>query len=203
MKHTFLAFASFLLSLGSFAQKGSTGFAAGVLAATNFTSVQENVEKATYKPGLGYSFGAFARVKLLKFYVQPEVSYGKQIAKLEVTNGKTVEKTDVVFNSIDIPVLFGFYLFRIKEASVRILAGPELSVFGTYKVGDTELNKKEAGIRAGYGALDFGLGADLGRFALDARYKYGLTSISSLQDNDINVRQVVVSLGFKIINRGE
>lgn len=144
--------------------------------------------------------GAFTRLQIGSFFLQPEVYYtsiGSQ-AIFENTNLNQAVRTaqDYNLNRIDVPIIVGFRLGNV----VRIGAGPVFSsLTGSTSVHD-KLNSATLGLQAGFGI-------DISKFSLDFRYETGLSKFSNsltipgtnrtfLADQRIN--QFLVSLGYSI-----
>lgn len=153
-----------------------------------------NAPSVTFTPSsydMGYHFGAFARVKVLGIFVQPELIFSQTKTTLNI---KEQDKTDlaasflestsqITYTNFDIPVMVG-----IKLGPARLYGGPVAS----FKLGNnsdesateeinamvndfTEVTKKATfGGQAGVG-LDI-----LKKVTLDVRYEFPL---SKLGDN--------------------
>lgn len=157
---------------------------------------------------LGLHAGLFARLNLWKFYLQPEAYYTFSKAQLR-SNDPTLEKLDVDFHRLDVPVLLGVQLSK----NFRINAGPFASL--NLKTSSAESDRTfEEEIDDYYGRTQFGwqagIGFDFGRLSLDSRYE---TTVGNLREFDFDnsnlsdylpdeqkQRQFVVSLGYRFGN---
>lgn len=171
---TFLSFASFLN-----AQKLDWGVRAGLSTpdikandVSKFTvNTVNNVTLAVKEAKYGFHGGLWARVKVLNFYIQPELllNSSKTDYSLDSLRGTTAVSTvkNESYLNLDMPILLGF-----KTSILRIFAGPvghlhlsstsELtSIVSTYQ-------QKFDAMRWGYQA---GLGFNLSRLELDLRYE--------------------------------
>jgi hypothetical protein len=127
-------------------------------------SLRLKVSDANY----GFHFGVWARLKLSKFYLQPEVVFNS--SKVEYKIGKLGSTIDSIrnqsFQNLDIPVMLG-----TKLGSFRINAGPvaHIRIGGTSDLvstsGFTETFKTSTW---GYQA---GIGFDAGKVGIDIRYE--------------------------------
>ena len=152
----------------------------------------------------GYHVGLQTKIKIAMIYIQPELYWnaaGGTVEKI-VTSGNAVSETyNVKFNSIDIPVLVG-----VKLGPIRINAGP----VGSIKVSEDNdgLDQLSQDFETLTGSMSFGfqagLGVDLSKFSIDARYEGSLTKY--LGDEvmiggnpytlDARPSQWLISLGF-------
>ena len=76
------------------------------------------------EPNTSFHVGAYTRVKILGFFVQPELVYTSHPSTIAFTDISSGEETDVQINlnRVDLPVLIG-----LKFGPVRINAGPMFS----------------------------------------------------------------------------
>ena len=205
MKKLFL-----LLSLISLPMLASAQF--GIKAGVNagVADVKDpNVNWEDDGVSAGVHAGAFGRLSLLGFYLQPEVYYTFSRAQLRKTDME-VEKLNVDFHRLDIPVLVGIKLGN----NLRLNAGPFASVnmktraSNTDKTWGEELDDYYNRAQWGWQA---GAGIDFWRFTLDARYE---TTVGNLRDfdsknttwnsylpDDQKQAQFVVSLGFMLSDK--
>lgn len=148
----------------------------------------------------GYHAGAFLRIKAAGLVLQPEAYFANTGGKVVVTdtdNGTNIETEKFTFNRLDVPLLVGINLFKVA----RIQAGPVASMLVSGKFGDQNLenylNKSDWGWQAG-------LGFDIGNFTADLRYEdvnRNYTNNSQQTSYDIDNRQFILSLGFKLIGK--
>ncbi len=117
---------------------------------------------------IGGQVGAFARINLLLFHIQPELIYSMNRYDLEATPTANFlpRSTSVVKqNSLDVPVLFGFKLLMF-----RINAGPVFNIMneGSVKMKDDithAVNYTKSSV-----SYALGLGLDLDKVGIDVRY---------------------------------
>lgn len=171
-----------------------------------------NYDAETGESELGFHAGFYARIQLAGFYIQPELLYvagGGTIRWVDQDNlaGGSIDQ-DINFNRVDIPVMVGKRFLRV----LRVNAGPNFSyyfnqeaAFGARRQefldatntasGD---DREGSGFTLGYQA---GVGIDLGKFALDAKYEGSLNRIGSTVggfQTDARNTQWVFSIGYTL-----
>jgi hypothetical protein len=132
-------------------------------------SMKLRISDANY----GFHFGAWARLKLAGFYIQPEVLFNS--SKVEYKIGKisklgTPSALDSIknetFQNLDIPIMIG-----TKLGSFRINAGPVAHV----RIGGSSDLTNTAGLTQTFKTSTWGyqagLGFDAGRVGIDLRYE--------------------------------
>lgn len=126
------------------------------------------------KAKVGFQAGAFARIGLLGFFVQPELYYAQSSTEITLRDIKTTNVSTEVnkLNTLNIPILFG-----TKFGPFRVNAGPVASII----LSNTNIVDNISGLsqdtdKANWG-LQAGVGLDILKFSFDARYE---TSISKL-----------------------
>lgn len=185
------------------------------LANPNFYNI--SAPSITFTPSsydMGYHFGAFARVKLLGIFVQPELIFSQTKTTLNIKEqnkedlaASFLESTSqITYTNFDIPVMVG-----VKLGPLRLNAGPVAS----FKLGNnsdesatdeingmvndfTEVTKKATfGGQAGVG-LDI-----LGKVTLDVRYEFPLSKLGDsvklgdyTYNTDQRASQFLASIGI-------
>ncbi len=146
------------------------------------------VEKAK---GANYGIhgGLFLRVKISKFYIQPEVLLATGSNEYTVTNvGTQIDSIKVQnFNKLEIPVMLGF-----KFGPVRINAGPSASLMLNSPadlIKDPDFKTMYSNMSFGYQA---GVGLDLlNKLTIDLRYGGSLkkyqNSIETAVGEEVNL----------------
>lgn len=138
-------------------------FKLGVKAGAIINQNKLTVAGAEYKSApAGFDVGLQMQVKIpvVGIFVQPEVLYSYSSSKYNVVTGQVKSVT----NQLDVPVMLGW-----KIAFFRVQAGPVFSFPFTNmngNLGGVGANFKD--YNTGYVA---GVGFDIGRFTLDARYQ--------------------------------
>jgi hypothetical protein len=158
---------------------------------------------------MGIHAGTFARLNLGSFYLQPEVYYTFSRAELR-KNSPEIERLNFSFHRLDVPLLLGYKV----NNTLRINAGPFASVNMNARSQNEDTNWN-AELNDYYNRTLFGwqagVGLDLWRFTLDARYE---TTVGNLREFDFRnstlhdylpdeqkQRQFVLSLGYKFGQR--
>lgn len=151
---------------------------------------------------VGFQAGAFARVKLLGFFVQPELYYSQSRTEITLSQvGTTTVRTEInKLNMLNIPILVGY-----KFGPLRLNAGPVASfslsnnnIFDNMSNIDNKMKTANWGFQAGVG-LDL-----LNTISLDARYEGSLTKVGStfndLSGNSVDFgsrpQQFIFTVGF-------
>ena len=127
-------------------------------------SLKLKVSDANY----GFHFGIWARLKLGKFYLQPEVVFNS--SKVQYKIGKLGSSVDSIknetFNNLDIPVMLG-----TKVGSFRLNAGPVAHI----RLGGSSDLVKTSGFTQTFKTATWGyqagIGFDAGRVGIDLRYE--------------------------------
>lgn len=145
----------------------------------------------------GYHAGAFARLQVAGFFVQPEAMLTSTGGKIEVsgTDNLGVRVEDFKFNRLDIPVMVGYNFFDV----VRVQAGP---------VSSTLLSARQEGqdikqyMRQADWGFQAGVGLDVDSITADVRYELvnrQLTNTVRQTGMQVNNQQFIISLGYKLI----
>ncbi|MCD4679595.1 MAG: PorT family protein [Bacteroidales bacterium] len=197
MKKLILFFAIAFLSAGVYAQVPvsfgpKVGFTTSKLT-TDLSGYKEDVKN-------GFQAGAFVRVKLKKFYLQPEIYYGVKGGTIDTANFNY----DVDLNTLDVPILVGYRVLGKNAFNFRIFAGPVASFIVNKKISlnGNELAEEIAdkSIKDAIWGMQMGAGIDLLIFTLDVRYELGVNDIGS-DDSGMELKSntFVISLGWKIL----
>lgn len=108
----------------------------------------------------GYHVGAFARLSLLSFYIQPEII----LTNTSIQHSKENKASFLRLTKLDMPTMIGCSFFR----TVRIQTGPVFNVLlRTKKKSDnTQLHYKRPPVR-----WQAGLGVDIWKIIIDLKYE--------------------------------
>lgn len=181
--------------------KGGIGFSN--LKFNDVTGIEDGSDVYSLVTGdavAGYHIGLQTRIKVAMIFIQPELYFNAGGGTVEQVyeNGPT-ELLNIKYNSIDLPVLVG-----VKLGPVRLMLGPS----GSYVLsGENELTSLDPDFSLLSSSMTWrwqgGIGIDLSRFTLDARYdgslsKFGETlSIGGKNYTlDASPNQFIISLGF-------
>jgi hypothetical protein len=190
MKKLILAAVICLFSSALFAQLSSPisfGLHAGFVSTKADTDLSGIKEKADN----GMMLGAFLRVNLNKWYLQPELNYVSRKSVLEDGD----ESYDVKTKSLDVPILLGYKLVKLPAFKLRAFAGPVASftIDDSFK---STLTSVDEDFEGAVWNAKLGAGVDVWKLTLDVDYEFGLSDVSSeiLKKN----KMVNVTLGFKL-----
>lgn len=194
-----LLFGIMLMGLGGSAFAQLPSFNLGLKAGLNFAKLESNF--ASDENRLGYQAGAWARVGVAGFYVQPEAYLAGKGGefKSEGMDGGVSAEGKVRFTTLDVPVLLGTKV-GLGPVNVRFMAGPVVSFVLDKNLSGNDVlaaYRSDSYKDQNWGA-QFGAGVDISSVTLDLRYEAGLTDVS---DNDALRKQNLwqLSLGFKIL----
>jgi hypothetical protein len=170
----------------------------------------QTVSNVKFEPSsyeMGFHFGAFARVKVLSLFVQPEVYFSNSAASINVKSATADSIDDIAtlkMNKIDIPILIG-----MKFGPARVNLGP-VATFnlssktkGSDQIKSIVGDKFESTKSATFG-LQVGVGLDiLKKVTVDLRYEFGLSKLGDKVTiggqefkTDQRVNQFVASIGY-------
>lgn len=163
-----------------------------------------NYDHSSTKPG--FEFGFQARVRLpLGFLLQPEIVYSRTTGTfpLNTSNGGNAEEQlKIRSNWIEVPVLVGW-----KFSIVRLMVGPSFR-FPMDEVLNAGRDEAKVAPRLQNFVLGYqaGVGVDLGRLTIDARYCGNFTNITdggvtsiSIPNLKVNEQKVAISIGYMLI----
>lgn len=198
MKRNLLTAVFCLLSCGAFAQ-----ISVGVKAGLNMAKLGGDAD-TDFRAA--YLAGAYLGVNLAdKFKLQPEVLYVSSGAKYSgVQSGISYDETTNL-SYIYIPVMF---MYKIA-GPLNVQAGPQIGIL-TKAETTTEIKNipdRTDDIKDGLKGSDFGfnvgLGLDLGKFNVSARYCIGLSDINDTGGGDAKNQGIQVAMGYSIFSIGD
>ena len=145
-------------------------FSMGVRAGFSRNSVGQDFMSYSSKDAItGLTLGGYAKVKVLGFFIMPEVNYNQRGNEIKDFGTSTI-------HNIDVPVLFGKQFFK----TVRINGGPNFQFqlantqtqLGNY-INQSKFNDFVLG-------MQLGVGIDVWKLSLDARYDMNLSSAGDI-----------------------
>ncbi|AHM60573.1 hypothetical protein D770_11580 [Flammeovirgaceae bacterium 311] len=145
------------------------------------------------------SAGLFGRVNLGRLYVQPEIYFLVKGANYNLL-GTTRETGKIRLRTFESPILLGYYLARSETLNLRVMAGPVFNLYTKESTNDlnvTDPNRYD--FDRNVNSLQFGVGADLLMFTLDARYEYGLSRLN--RELGVRANQLIFAVGYKLFER--
>lgn len=155
------------------------------------------------KAKVGFLAGAYARVNILGFFVQPELYYAQSSTEITLQEiGSTNVSTEVnKLNTMNIPILFG-----TKFGPLRVNAGPVATII----LSNTNIVDNVSGLdqdmdKANWG-LQAGVGLDISKISLDARYETSISKLGSAYNTTTGSKvnfgsrpqQFIFTLGVKL-----
>ncbi|TFH33222.1 MAG: PorT family protein [Bacteroidia bacterium] len=196
MKKSILILLAIVISTGAFAQFGiKVGASSNNFKLDEVTS-GSSVIAAAGEANWGFHGGVFYRFSLLGIIIQPEVLFATSENTLKIDDGTTADQiVSQKYNKLDIPVMLG-----LKLGPIRIMAGPAATIMLS---SDTDLSDVEGLYKSATFGYQAGLGFDLGKITVDARYESGLSNFGTeatiggetlVLDGRSNA--IVLSLGF-------
>lgn len=183
----------FLLSIAALLIVGVTTTQAqilklGIMGGTNIHKLEFNqvqIGDATLSQvsdnQYGYQLGAALRISLPDFLqIQTELIFKESNSRLMVNNGSSTINTSMSMRTLELPIMVGF---NIK--AFRVFAGPVFTLSSDF-VFTQKYNKMSAKMSDNTG-FQAGLGFDLGKFFIDARYTcYSKATNLAIDVNDVS-----------------
>jgi len=157
---------------------------------TDLSNIKENSEN-------GMMLGAFARININKWYIQPELNYVKRKSSISQDVPMLGSVTaDIETKSLDVPILLGYKLVKLPLFKLRAFAGPVASFNIDDKIKSTVDDVIDADFKGAVWNAKVGAGIDVWKLTLDVDYEFGLTDVSSefLKKN----KMMNVTLGFRL-----
>ncbi|PCH70654.1 MAG: hypothetical protein COC06_03840 [Bacteroidales bacterium] len=192
MKKIFLIAVICMFSSALFAQLSSPvnfGFHAGLVstkANTDFGGASGIKEKAEN----GMMLGAFLRINLNKWYLQPELNYVSRKTQVDLAGDSYDFKT----KSLDVPILLGYKIVKLPAFKLRAFAGPVASFKIDDSLKSTIDGKLDGDFKGAVWNGKFGAGIDVWKLTLDVDYEVGFSDVAE----DLKQNMVNVTLGFKL-----
>jgi hypothetical protein len=148
-----------------------------------------------------YLAGVFVRLDAGKFYAQPEFyfnSKGGTIDNYDLNLLSIATSTVFDYQSIDVPILFGFKVVDRCLMNLRIHTGPVFS-FITTKSFTTELeNLNVDELKDQYAGWQFGVGFDFWMITIDANIENSFNILDSSSEYQAKNKVYLVTAGIKI-----
>ncbi|GAA0880725.1 hypothetical protein GCM10009119_36950 [Algoriphagus jejuensis] len=190
-----------LLVLGASQAFSQNGI--GIKAGLSSTKLDfENKQFVPADAQTGYHVGLFGRFGGAGFFVQPELLFTQTKGEFAfvpngVAGGEEPEDYKAEFNRLDIPVMFGYRLFKV----VRVMAGPIASININSNLENSVETVDDADFSSATFGYQAGLGFDIGNLSIDGRYEGGLSKVTDnigAYSTDNRLNQWVLSVGFRI-----
>jgi hypothetical protein len=178
-------------------------FTFGPMVGSGFNIAHTDVDGYKAKANGNFLGGAFARVSIKSFYIQPELYYSNKVANFSVPSYSNPDEqvtTQLKTGNVNVNALLGFRLLKLSGLfNLRVFAGPSTSLIvakGLYAEGKKSSSVPD--MKASSFNVQGGLGVDITKLTIDVRYEQGLTDITNTAE-DLKINSVMVVLGFKIL----
>lgn len=214
MKKVLLLFVALFVATAVNAQISPITFGPKVGYQTTKLSVNKDVIKSEFKGNM--AFGAFARLTIKDFVVQPELLYYKSGKIIELNQSFLTPTVTISQSNFALPILLGYQFIDLPLIKMRANVGPVFyfafgpTEYTTNLLGEeiTTTSDESFAEDTSIGAA-LNLGIDLWKFTLDINYSLGLTEAF---DDEFEIGQYefemgdntkqnifTVTLGFKIL----
>jgi hypothetical protein len=198
-----------LVSLPSFSQENGFGISINSLT-TNFNYGSSNKSLQPFKKDFkGLQAGASYQIGVNRmFSVVPELNFAIKGGRLKADNPGTINKSTLRFYTVEVPVFARLHINRLYINAgpyAAYVLGGRLKVSGSSDVAASstkvsfgssagQLHRWDYGFQAGAG---YNFKLSNANLTLDARYGYGLASIS----NDLNRYNRTLNISLVVSNR--
>ena len=171
----------------------------GIKGGYNSSKITTDLDQFDEGSVNNYHAGAFVRINLGKFYLQPEAYFSSKGGELKELGGSPSQTIDAFdLKTVDVPVLLGVNIIKREAYSLRANAGPVMSFF-TEK-GITSDTFESDNIKNNFFGWQYGVGADILFFTLDLRMENSTGDLYSGSDVDnAKSKSFVVSIGIKLL----
>ena len=200
MKKTLLILAIVASSLTLARAQVVPSFAMGIKGGENFSSLSTSTTTFNASNQNGYFGGLWTRFGALGINFQSEVLYDQRTMDISNTS-LGINSTNNTITSIDVPLLLGAKI-GTRSFGVRFYAGGVASFViqngksVTYTIAESIKSFKPVDYQVENYYLTGGLGIDLGRLSVDARYERGLTDVIYNGTDKSKVNLFNVSVAF-------
>lgn len=178
----------------SFAVSAQKGFEAGIKAGIQSSKLSVNIDD--YNPQTINKFlaGAFFRINMGHFYLQPEAYYNSKGGEyIDELNLNTVNSFDL--KTVDVPALVGLKIIKLDNFNLRVFGGPVFT-FVTDKSVKGQLT--ESAIKENFFGWQYGAGMDFLYLTFDVRMESYSNNLYETPNFDSNTGFFVISLGLKL-----
>ena len=186
----------FALSLVLFATtlilNAQSPFNIGIKAGYNSSKIKTDIASFDESNVNNYLAGAFLRINLKKFYLQPEAYFCTKGGELKDVNGTN----SFDLKSVDVPLLVGYKLIDTKLMNLRINTGPLMSFMTTTDADGEDFNSDD--IKDHFFGWQYGAGVDFMFLTLDVRMENSFGDIYSGK-GDEKSKTFLISLGILLL----
>ena len=190
-------FFTLLLSAFSWALMAQSPINVGIHGGISNTKIKVKDIGHVLKSGsnTGYMVGVFARVNLGLIYLEPALNYSHKEGEVENSDNKS----NLKYNSFDIPVMVGLHVLDLPVVKLRAYLGPVASFSGKLKWDKGNFGTNIDNDKMMWNGK-IGVGVDVWKLTFDIDYEKGL---KKFQDNNAGKikapRSFNFTLGLKII----
>jgi len=178
----------------------------GPAISANVLWAQVNDNDIATNPIPSYSLGGFARVKLLKLYIQPEVFYARKGVDFLIHNATSGEdnKQQLRYETVDVNLMLGLQLFKLfhDDIGIRLHTGPGMNhnLDNSFSVNGNKIDESTIRFKPNAFNWQAGFGVDvLNRFFVDFRYGVTLSDIVDSGSYKIVPYFGTVQVAYKLI----
>lgn len=169
-------------------------FEAGIKAGLNSSKISTDIDDYNPQSVNKFNFGAFGRINLGSFYIQPEAYYNSKGGEfIDHVDIETLNSFD--YKTVDVPALLGLKIIRQENLNLRIMAGPVFT-FVTDKSVKGQLT--ESAMKDNFFGWQYGAGIDFMFLTLDARMESYSNNIYDTPKFNSKTGTFVISLGVKL-----
>ncbi len=178
-------------------------FTFGPMVGSGFNIAKADLSGVSAKANGNFLGGAFARISIKRFYIQPELYYSNKVANLtlptiSLTTGQEV-KQQYKTGNFNVNALVGVKLLKLSGLfNLRVFAGPSTSLIVAKKMYYDGAKSSLNNLKSQSYNIQAGLGIDVTKLTLDVRYEQGLSDITTTPDK-LKINSVMVVVGFKIL----
>ena len=168
----------------------------GIKGGSNSSKIITNLDQFNEESINNYFLGAFVRMNIGRFYIQPEAYYNTKGGRLEYTNAlDTYDSFD--FKSVDVPLLAGIKLIKGEVFNFRVMGGPTFTFVTDKKISGDTFSKDN--LRDDFIGWQYGAGIDFLFLTFDARFESSRDIYSGAVSPDTKNQVFLLSLGIKFL----
>lgn len=191
MKQLVFSTLLFLMAVTIYAQPI---FDLGIKAGINNSKISIDLDDYNSESIVKAHVGAFSRIGWGRIFVQPEFYFSAKGGDL---NSNVIETaTSFDYNTVDVPVLFGFKIIKGGTVGLHATLGP---VFSFITSANAEGEFSDEYFADNYVGVQYGLGIDILFLTFDARMEHAGNSLYQHPDFDSKNQMFMLSVGFKFL----
>lgn len=191
MKKSILTLICLIAAIGISQAQLFPTFKVGLKGGLGFSSLRSEGRFLNSDTKTGFQLGAWGRVGIAGFHVQPEAYYASKKVGIQTEGG---QEGDATFKSFDVPILLGTRI-GLGPIGARIQAGPVFSFGQNEDISFTKPSDWGDYKKSSTGIIG-GIGADISSFTVDLRYEHGLTNLNEIGNQKIRMWTIGVGFSF-------